>query len=99
MPSFKGDRSHYLFFERLRNFGLYDCLEKFHQSKIRTLRHAKTDYPWQNDYLFAGKALFDRCVSCDVVDDTALYEIKEEGDEREERRILTCGEKPLYPPV
>jgi len=77
MPSYKDDRSHYLFFERLKNFGLYDCIGKFHQGRVQTLRHAKTDYPWQNDYLYAGKALFDCCVSCDVVDDSALYEISD----------------------
>lgn len=77
MPSYEGDRSHYLFFEILKNFGLRDCLEKFHQGRVRTLRHSKTEYPWQNDYLFAGKSLFHYCISCDVINDVALYKISD----------------------
>ena len=53
------------------------ALEKFHGGRVQTPRHSQSDYPWQNDYLFAGKALLDCCVGCDVVDDNALYDISD----------------------
>ena len=73
MPSFKGDKSHHLFFERLKNFRLYDCLDKFHRGRIQTLRHSTSNYPWQNDYLFASEELFEKCVCCEVINDSSLY--------------------------
>ena len=77
MPSYKGDRAHHIFFERLMNFGLADCLKKFHEGHIRTLRHKNSDVHWHNDYLFVGKSLYDRCVSCEVIDDPQLYEVSD----------------------
>ena len=32
---------------------------------------------WQNDYLFAGKKLYDACTSSQVIDDPSLYEISD----------------------
>ena len=32
---------------------------------------------WQNDYLFAGKKLYESCISCEVIDDKNLYDISD----------------------
>ena len=69
--------AHHLFFERLKDFGFYDCCKKFNSERVRTLRHKHSDFHWQNDYLFAGKKLYDACTSSKVIDDPSLYEISD----------------------
>ena len=70
-------KSHHLFFERLKDFGLFDCREKFNSERAQTLRHKKSTFAWQNDYLFAGKKIYDKCISCQVVDDQSLYDLSD----------------------
>jgi exonuclease III len=70
-------KSHHLFFERLKDFGLKDCREKFNRERAQTLRHKKSAFAWQNDYLFAGKKIYDKCTSCQVIDDESLYELSD----------------------
>jgi len=77
MPSYAGDNSHKIFFDRLENFRLRDCVKKFRSETVQTLRHSRSDFPWQNDYLFAGKKLYEACNSCDVIDDPDIYEISD----------------------
>ena len=72
-----GGRSHHIFFERLRDFKLYDCYKKFHTGPVQTIRHSSSSFPYQNDYLFTGKKLYDACVSCEVIDDENLYTISD----------------------
>ena len=71
------NRAHHLFFERLKDFGFHDCCKKFNSERVRTLRHKHSDFHWQNDYLFAGKKLYDACISSKVIDDPSLYEISD----------------------
>lgn len=73
----QGNRAHHLFFERLKDFGFYDCCKKFNPERVQTLRHKHSSFPWQNDYLFAGKSLFNACTSSKVIDDPNLYEISD----------------------
>jgi hypothetical protein len=49
----KGE-SHRIFFDRVKNFGLIDCLGKFHDEPVQTYRHSQGNEPWQLDYLFAS---------------------------------------------
>ncbi len=70
-------QSHHIFFERLKDFGLYDCRQKFNKERAQTLRHKSSDFAWQNDYLFAGKKLYESCISCEVIDDKNLYDISD----------------------
>ena len=70
-------KSHHIFFERLKDFGLYDCRQKFNKERAQTLRHKSSDFAWQNDYLFAGKKLYENCISCEVIDDKKLYDISD----------------------
>jgi len=69
--------SHRIFFERLKNFGLFDCLARFHESPVQTLRHAKSQVPWQNDYIFASEGLSEHLVSCDVNDSEEVHELSD----------------------
>ena len=70
-------KSHHIFFERLKDFGLYDCRQKFNKERAQTLRHKSSDFAWQNDYLFAGKKLYENSISCEVIDDKKLYDISD----------------------
>ena len=70
-------QSHHIFFERLKDFRLYDCRQKFNKERAQTLRHKRSDFAWQNDYLFAGKKLYESCISCEVIDDKNLYDISD----------------------
>ena len=38
------NRAHHLFFERLKDFGFYDCCKKFNSERVRTLRHKHSDF-------------------------------------------------------
>ena len=67
-----GGRSHRSFFERLQDFGLVDCLGRFRSKPVHTHRHNTSTISWENDYIFANKAVKNRLVSCDVVDDPAV---------------------------
>jgi exodeoxyribonuclease-3 len=73
----QGDSSHKIFFERLHDFDLVDCLEKFHSGRLQTLRHGKSDVPWQNDYIFASTELIGSLISCDVVNEPAVHELSD----------------------
>ena len=70
-------RSHHIFFERLEDFGFINCYQKFNNERVQTLRHKESSFAWQNDYLFAGKKLYERCISCKVIDDKSLYELSD----------------------
>jgi exonuclease III len=63
--------------QEFEDFGFYDCSKKFNTERVQTLRHKHSNFPWQNDYLFAGKKLYDACISSEVIDDTDLYEISD----------------------
>lgn len=64
----QGDDSHRIFFQRLEDFGLVDCQGSFTSERPRTLRHAKSDFPWVNDYIFASESLAKKVVSCQVIE-------------------------------
>lgn len=68
------DPSHRIFFERLEDFGLVNCTYKYFQSHVQTNRHPRSKTPWQNDYIHASKKISDRLVSCEVIDDSEIYE-------------------------
>jgi exonuclease III len=69
--------SHRIFFERLKNFGLVDCLSRFQAGHVQTLRHVRSNYPWQNDYIFAFQDLADKLQSCEVINDHTTYELSD----------------------
>jgi len=48
----QGNNSHKIFFDRVADFGLVNCFKPFYKDYVQTLRHDKSDFPWQNDYFF-----------------------------------------------
>jgi len=73
----QGGSSHKIFFERVKDFGLVDCLERFHPGQVQTLRHPKSEVLWQNDYIFASTELIGSLISCDVVDEPVVHELSD----------------------
>jgi len=65
--------SHRILFERIKNFGLSDCVQQFHPEFVQTWRHEGVSKPWQLDYLFISKNAVDQLVSCTVVDDPRVH--------------------------
>jgi hypothetical protein len=76
-------RRHQNILDRLATLGLVDCLalNRPPRSKlegcpcadspcrhVRTLRHAKSETPWQNDYLFVSKSLVTKVEACFPMD-------------------------------
>jgi len=70
--------SHKIFFDRLEDFGLEDCLAKFQKRPVQTHRH-KSDpkFPWQNDYLHASKKLTTKLISCKVLDNEVVRRLSD----------------------
>ena len=73
----QGNESHRIFFDRLEDFGLVDCQGAFIDERPRTLRHAKSSFPWVNDYIFASKSLARKIVLCKVVEQPELLELSD----------------------
>ena len=68
------DPSHRLVFDRIEDFGLVDCTYQFFGKHVQTNRHARSSFPWQNDYLHASKKLASSLASCEVLDDESIRE-------------------------
>jgi endonuclease/exonuclease/phosphatase family metal-dependent hydrolase len=61
--------SHRIFFNRLENFGLMDCLARFHTGYIQTWRSPRQGkIRWQLDYIYTSHNVGKKLVSCDVID-------------------------------
>ncbi len=71
------DPSHRIVFDRLKDFGLEDCLARFHPTHVQTNRHPKSNVPWQNDYIYASKEVADSLLSCYVIDDPEVYDLSD----------------------
>ena len=65
-----------LFFANLRLRTLR-LSSKFNKHGVQTLRHKSSDFACQNNYLFAGKKLYENSISCEVIDDKKLYDISD----------------------
>jgi hypothetical protein len=75
-----GTRSHWILFERLKDFGMVDCLEQCQKDHlpIQTWRSSrKPNIPWQLDYIFASKSVAKHLVSCDVVNNPSPYDFSD----------------------
>lgn len=70
-------QSHRILFDRVMNFGLADCLEKFHAGAVRTWRRDGVTKPWQLDYLFMSQDALQHVVSCQVVDDPGMHALND----------------------
>lgn len=65
--------------DRIKAFGLADCLGKFNTGYVRTQRHNnRTDNrPYQNDWIFASKKLVP--VSCKAIDIEEAWALSDHG--------------------
>lgn len=59
--------SHKMVFDRLKDFGLINCTEKFYGSHVQTHKHIKSEIEWQDDYLYASKTLDAKVSKCEVI--------------------------------
>jgi len=66
------DPSHKLIFDRLEDFGLINCTKKFYNKHIQTHVHERSNYEWQNDYLFISKNLEPFISKCDVINNIEM---------------------------
>jgi exodeoxyribonuclease-3 len=62
-------KTHRVFFDRLKAWGLYNCFEG-NSDFIETYRCARSKILWQNDYIFISEALVPMLKSCTVIDNT-----------------------------
>lgn len=65
-------KTHRIFFQRLEAFGLVDCQGAFTAERPRTLRHARSEIPWVNDYIFASESLASKVVDHQVVENDEM---------------------------
>lgn len=63
------DPSHKLIFDIIKDLGMINCTKKNYGEHVKTHTHSKSDFPWQNDYVFISKNLEDFLVSCKVHND------------------------------
>lgn len=70
-------QSHRIFFERVENFGLFDCLQKFHDRPVQTYRHNKGDEQWQLDYIFLSRRLEDKLKKCYVYEESDVFKLSD----------------------
>ena len=65
----KGQRTTNIIFDRVLDFGFYDCLKKSYPDFVQTYRHYrnKKNYPWQIDHMFATKKEYDSLKKIEVM--------------------------------
>lgn len=66
-----------ILFRRIEDFGLINCTEKFWAEHRQTYRHSRSQYPWQNDYIFVTKGLEDSLQYCYVVDNPEVHKLSD----------------------
>jgi endonuclease/exonuclease/phosphatase (EEP) superfamily protein YafD len=71
------NRAHAIFFERVADFGLVDCLARFRTFPVQTWRPRRGPTPWQLDYLFVNSQLAPALRACEVCDDPAFYPVSD----------------------
>lgn len=67
-----GGEAHRILFERIADFGLVNCFTPFYSDYIKTIRHPRSDKPWQTDYFFVSKQLKGNLKSCEVLDNDEI---------------------------
>lgn len=69
--------AHVAIIDRIKAFGMTDCLGKFNEGYVRTLRHQNRpdSTPYQNDWIFASKKLVP--LSCRAIDTEAAWALSD----------------------
>lgn len=71
------DPSHQLVLDRIEDLKLVNCTLHYFGKLVQTNHHARSNYPWQNDYLHASKKLAAKMMSCKVLDDERVREFSD----------------------
>jgi len=71
------NESHRIFFERVKNFGLCDCLGKFYTKPIQTYRHPQGNTPWQLDHLFISNEVENTLQKCYVIENENIVKFSD----------------------
>jgi endonuclease/exonuclease/phosphatase family metal-dependent hydrolase len=71
------NRAHAIFFERVTDFGLVDCLARFRPFPVQTWRPRRGLIPWQLDYLFVNARVIPTLTACDVLDAPSLHPLSD----------------------
>jgi len=67
-----------LFFERLKDFGLHDCLASSVEYPVQTHRHnSDLSLPWQLDYIYATSPIVKTVTDARVIDTPHIREISD----------------------
>ena len=67
-----------LFFERLKDFGLQDCLEASVRYPVQTHRHnSDISFPWQLDHIYATSVIANKVTDARVIDTPHIREISD----------------------
>lgn len=69
--------SHKLMFDRIENFGLVNCTKQFYGGYIQTHKHSRSDYPWQNDYMFVSENIIERITKCKVMNEREILDLSD----------------------
>ncbi len=69
--------SHRVFFDRLHEFQLVNCFDKFFQDYVQTHRHRRSKFPWQNDYFFISKRLEPLLIDCEVISNETVNKMSD----------------------
>ena len=69
--------SHKLVFDRIEDFGLINCTKKIYGKHIKTHTHHRSNFPWQNDYIFISENLEDFLVRCKVHNNEKILEFSD----------------------
>lgn len=71
------DPSHKLVFDRIEDFKLVDCTKQYFGTHVQTNYHARSDFPWQNDFFHASKKLAKKLVKCEVLNETPVRDFSD----------------------
>ncbi len=65
----QNNNSHKILFDRIDDFGLKDVYQlSGNKSHIQTLRYARSETPWQNDYFFISKPISNKFIKYEIID-------------------------------
>lgn len=73
------DPLHKLVFDRIEDFGMLNCTKEIYGDHIRTYSHnrKKSNFPWQDDYIFISRNLKKSLVSCNVHNNDKMLELSD----------------------
>jgi exonuclease III len=69
--------SHKLVFDRIEDFGLINCTKKFYNKHIQTHVHSKSEFEWQNDYIFVSNNIIEQVTNCTVLNEKNILQLSD----------------------